>query len=400
MSVTTSTSFGTGWAEWFCPVNFVLAYVAKSANPQLTGYNTGLLMALMSPENLASAPINQGAIGNSNQIRIGYRKRILSSAVVRTKMTACDTQDVTPLEELNFSLDKYATSGWKVQMNDFYTFCNEFSVALPNINAILRREQRQEITTVANLNNIFASQTALTELIRMMPGTLANIHDLVMIQNAIRNDINQQLAIELYNSFIGNFAGPAPIAASPLSVDVITAANGSLIQKGFQDMLFQYRKAQQQGMPFLVGFNLLQRALSSLTDYCCNLTGSELDPNRTVTGLGMKYYADQHVNEVASGATSTESFVMFAPGALAVYFRNEFGQPTKVGNVHRGTIPDVQMPGLVYDYIANEDGCDNSITFQLGTQFGLWGMRPADTYNVGDNLANVNGVFELTAVEV
>lgn len=400
MSVTTSTSFGTGWNEWFCPVNFILAYVFKSANPQLTGYNDGLFQSLMSPENMAAAPIvDPASIGKSNQIRLGYRRR--NAEISEVAMVACDTAVETPLYELNFALNKYSSGKWKISFETMQMFCNEFSEAFPAINTILRRELGAggEITGLNNLNNVLRSPNALTELVRMMPGTFANIHDLIMVQNAIRHNINKQLVTEMYLSFIGDFAGPSPVA-SPYAVALITAANGSLVNKGFQNMWHEYRKAMRQGTPILVGFNLLQKALSSMTDYCCNLTGSELDPMRTASGIGMKFYADQHVNQVALGATSTESFIMYAPGSMAVYFRNNYKEPYTLNGVHRGVIADLELPGVEYDYIVKEDGCDNSITFQLGTQFGLWAFRPADTYNVGDDLVNVNGVFELTAVEV
>jgi len=50
-----------------------------------------------------------------------------------------------------------------------------------------------------------------------------------------------------------------------------------------------------------------------------------------------------------------------------------------------------------YDVIVNPNGCTNEIEFQLGVQFDLWAFRPADMYQVGDNLAGVNGVFHYTA---
>ena len=96
MSVTTSANFGNGWIPWVCPVNFALASIWKASNPQLTGYHTGLLTSLLSPENVENAPFMQSQIGNSNQIRLGFRQRPLTSSVLRTKMAACAPQAETP----------------------------------------------------------------------------------------------------------------------------------------------------------------------------------------------------------------------------------------------------------------------------------------------------------------
>lgn len=399
MSVTTSANFGNGWIPWVCPVNFALASIWKASNPQLTGYHTGLLTSLLSPENVENAPFMQSQIGNSNQIRLGFRQRPLTSSVLRTKMAACAPQAETPRKELNFDLDKYSTLGWKIDIDGYVTFCNELAAALPNINAILSRERRAmvDMNNPLSMVNVFQSESAMYELMRMMPGTLANIQDLIATQNAIKNDINAQLVAEMYTSFIGAFAGPSASTA-PLSVDVISSANGSIVYKGFNDIKNEYLKAFRTGTPIMVGFGLLQRALSALTDYCCNLTGTMFDPNRMAAGLGMKYYIDQHVNVLAEGASTIEDFIVYAPGSMAFFSRNEFtNQRGTLGTVTRDVLPDMELPGLSYDVIVNPNGCTNEIEFQLGVQFDLWAFRPADMYQVGDNLAGVNGVFHYTA---
>lgn len=400
MSVTTSTNFGNGWIPWVCPVNFVLAAGWKSTNPQLTGYHTGLLTSLLSPENVANAPFVQSQIGNSNQIRLGFRQRPLTSSVVRTKMAACDPQAETPRKELNFDLDKYSTLGWKINIDGYAKFCNELAAAIPNVNAILAREKRTQMVEMNNpfsITNVFQSESALGELMRMMPGTLANVQDLIATQNAIKNDINAQLVAEMYASFIGAFGGPSPSVA-PLSVDIISNTGGSIVYKGFNDIKNEYLKAFRTGTPIMLGFGLLQRSLSALTDYCCNLTGTMFDPNRMAAGLGMKYYIDQHVNSLAEGATTIEDFIVYAPGSMAFFSRNEFtNQRGTLGTVTRDVLPDMELPGLSYDVIVNPNGCTNEIEFQLGVQFDLWAFRPADMYQVGDNLAGVNGVFHFTA---
>jgi hypothetical protein len=398
MSVTNSTNFGNGWVAWACPVNLVLASIYKMANPQLTGYNTGFMASLLSEENMMNAPQKLNANG-PNQIRIAYSTRPLEASVSEVKMVPCADQAESVRKESNLTLDLYSSAGWKMNLNSFLLFCKEFSEVLPRLNQILEMEKFAPIINPSDMNNVLNSQNAMLEMLKMMPGTMANINSLIATQNALRANMNKQLVKELYADFIGSFAGPAPISATPLGVDIITAANGALVHKGFQDIIFEYQKAMRNGMPIVVGFNLLQRALSSFSDYCCNEMGSPLNPMATAGSFAMKYWADQYVNVVANGASTTEDFIVYEPGALALFTRNDNAEINGVtlGTVTHGIVPDVQYPSLTYDYSVDTDGCTKEINFNLGIQYGLWGMLPAETYAVGDVLAGVNGVFQFTA---
>jgi hypothetical protein len=277
--------------------------------------------------------------------------------------------------------------------------------AIPAVNTVLANANMGQVRTPNDLFLVAQNSAALQALVDSMPGTYMNMSSLIAVQNALRNDMNAQLVEELYGvPLIGEFAGPAPKSLPALSVDIITTANGALVYKGFQDIIFEYKKAMQTGTPIAVGFNLLERALASFTDYCCNTMGaggnvSSLDPTRKAGQFNMHYYADQQINEVALGASSTEDFIVYAPGALKLFTRNEFTgkRARKMGTVTRGTIGDVRVPGLEWDFAVSEDGCAEVVTFNLGIMFGLWGRLPANTYQVGDNLEGVNGVFHFQA---
>ena len=65
-------------------------------------------------------------------------------------------------------------------------------------------------------------------------------------------------------------------------------SDGSLVYKGFQDIYFEYTKAQQKGAGILVGFNNLFKALSTYTDNCCNLLGTDLNPTARVQMMNMR----------------------------------------------------------------------------------------------------------------
>ncbi len=250
MSVTNSTNFGNGWVAWACPVNLVLASIYKMANPQLTGYNTGFMASLLSEENMMNAPQKLNANG-PDQIRIAYSTRPLEASVSETKMVPCADQAESVRKESNLTLDLYSSAGWKMNLNSFLLFCNEFSAVLPRLNQILEMEKFAPIVNPSDMNNVLNSQNAMLEMLKMMPGTMANINSLIATQNALRANMNKQLVKELYADFIGSFAGPAPISATPLGVDIITAANGALVHKGFQDIIFEYQKAMRNGMPIV-----------------------------------------------------------------------------------------------------------------------------------------------------
>jgi hypothetical protein len=245
------------------------------------------------------------------------------------------------------------------------------------------------------------TDAGLQVILNSMPFTYTLMRDLTQYMTALRTTMNTELVKEAYASYLGDFAGPAP-SASPLSVDILTAADGSLVYKGFQDIYFEYTKAQQKGAGILVGFNNLFKALSTYVDNCCNLLGSDLNPSARVQMMNMRYYIDEAVPVVANGATSTESFLLYAPGALKMFTRNEWLSSYRLGNVTRGNIADVMYPNLMYDFSINEDGCtgNGEISIGLGLNYDLWGRDKTTTYAVGDKLSGVNGVFHFEGATV
>jgi hypothetical protein len=407
MSVTASTNFGNGWSPWLCPVALILAQAYSMANPQLTGYNDGFLESLASPDNMANGPIKLDSFGE-NQIRIAYKQRRLASTVSTTPVSACSTQTSDVLKEDLLTVDKYVSSGWSLTVSEYAKFCEEIATAINNVNNVFAGLNQPPVSTPADLNRVRASAPALMALISSMPFTYHNINSFIECQNRLRHKMNIGLVQELYASFVGGFAAPNQ-SASPLAVNIVTAANGSLVQGGFGRINFEYKKAQQSGMPIIVGFNNVEIALSSMTNYCCNTVGSgagdmvTLDPNRRAGTFMMHYYADQAIPDTANGASTTEDFIVYSPGALKMFTRNEWtGARAKTwgDGVTLGTVADVRVPGLEWDFAVREEGCTEKITFNMGVAYALWGLLPGTAYATGDVLEDVNGVFHFTAVAI
>lgn len=384
------------WTEWICPVAFRLATVYSINSPDFTGYNDGFLASLLSPDNMSTGPEKIGNGTGQNQIRIGYNKRPALSVVTTTKLDPCDTFDTVANYEDIFSVEKYVSTGWKISIEDWNKVCLEIGEMASAL--------RSAGMPIANINDFIArsrTDAGLQVILNSMPFTYTLMRDLTQYMTALRTIMNTELVKEAYASYIGNFAGPSA-SASPLSVAILTAAEGQLVYKGFQNIYFEYTKAQQKGAGIMVGFNNLFKALSTYTDNCCNLLGSDLNPTARVQMMNMRYYVDEAVPVVANGATSTESFILYAPGSMKLFTRNEWLSSYRVGNVTRGNLADVMYPNLMYDFSINEDGCtgNGEVSIGLGLNYDLWGRDKATTYPVGDKLANVNGVFEFTGATI
>lgn len=384
------------YSEWICPVFFVLSSTYSMNSPDFTGYNDGFLGSLLSSDNMSQGPEKIGNGTGQNQIRVGYNKRPLVSVVANTKLDPCGTFDATENFEDIFSVDKLASVGWKISFEDWNKICLEIGEMSNSL-----RSAGMPIATITDFMSRARTDQGLQVILNSMPFTFALMRDLTQYMTAMRTYINTELVQELYASFIGDFAGPSA-STSPLSVDLLNATDGALVYKGFQDIYFEYTKAKQKGMGILVGFNNLFKALSTYADNCCNLFGGELNPQARVQLMNMRYWVDEAIPVVANGATSTQSFVMYSPGSLKMFTRNEWLRTYKAGNVTRGNIADVMFPGLVYDFTMNEDGCtgNGELSFGLGIQFDLWGRDKTTTYAVGDNLSGVNGVFEFTGATI
>lgn len=384
------------WTEWICPVAFRLATVYSMNSPDFTGYNDGFLASLLSPDNMSTGPEKIGNGTGPKQIRVGYNKRPALSKVTKTKLNPCADFDPVDNYEDIFSVDKEISTGWELSIADWMNVCieiGEMASALRNAGM-----------PIANINDFIArsrTDAGLQVIVNSMPFTYSLMKDLTQHMTALRTVMNTELVKEAYASYIGNFAGPTP-SASPLSVDILTAADGSLVYKGFQDIFFEYTKAQQRGAGIMVGFNNLFKALATFTDNCCNLLGGDLNPTARVQNFNLRYYVDEAVPVVANGATSTESFLLYSPGSMKLFTRNEWLSSYRVGNVTRGNLADVMYPNLMYDFSINEDGCtrNGEISIGLGLNYDLWGRDKATTYPVGDKLANVNGVFEFEGATV
>src|SRR5690606_11557669 len=152
---------------------------------------------------------------------------------------------------------------------------------------------------------------------------------------------------------IGGFVAPQ---ASPITGNYITAATQEPIYAGMSELMRAYRRAAQKGTPILVGAGNLERLVNVLDLGCCNAGGTDF--GRMRRNMRFQYYRDLDIENLLPA----NQFLMFAPGTMQfipyLEYRGIFAKP--IGNRVRGTLMDLTMPGMVYDFSLLPDECNET----------------------------------------
>jgi hypothetical protein len=225
------------------------------------------------------------------------------------------------------------------------------------------------------------------------------LRDMFLKMDALRTDI----AKDIYALFAANIGTNARTGDNlPTPVDLLVAANGNVVKKGFLEISRDFKFANQyrNQKPMIIAGGLAQMAIESSTNLSADQFGS--NPGVIVRSTG-NYFPDN----IIDSELGLNQMLVIAPNVTRLITKNINVGPmdSPMGEHYYTTMPDPLYPGLVYDVHMFPVNCAEggdldrywNVFFTL--RFGMH-FIPAGAYKVGDPLFGVNGVFRYLGMEI
>jgi hypothetical protein len=343
-------------------------------NPANVNIQGGTLAALTDPSNMVPGQIirqaNDDGTGHSKTVRVVYKNRLLSSAVVTTKGCLDDTN--MPYVEDEFTVDQYNGISFQMTEAQLRTYCASYSelVAVTGSN--------DPGTIVARANQMGNAQGALS-VVRELFG------DFQLAANALVQSMNSNLLTSMFTGK-GTYAGGATS-----NTYAVQGIDGGINPGGLFKMKQDYTITGFNGAPIIIGGAgpLQQVWLNDSRYFGQGANGVNFSTLRDNTGIAQFYY-DQNASTVMTGESKA---LIFAPGS-AIYtpFLQYVGNFGKIGVMDRFTMPMPGLPQVKVDVRILPDECEETYTVWMECYFDVY-TAPQAMFSVGDKLAGVNGLF-------
>ena len=338
--------------EFCLTVSKELTEAAKAGDLTSKRQPVGLLSALLDGSNTANLDIqaDYSKGGKTNKVLVKYLQPDAEADATDEETSLCDETGVsTTYDWAEVDADQFAASEVKkLSFTEMRALCetgSEFRVKLIN-NAI----------------------------------------------NSVNRKINSQL-ITLFQAGAGgilNGSGALGTQYELLYRDALVQVNA----EGWIDMMQDLNDVGIDGVPLIVGGGNLKKYVDFQGISCCNQVG--VDPSQLTEA--MPFY-DNQIATVLSGASYTNTFFAFAPGAAAFVSRPKYVDQFRMTNdlFVFDTIVD-PITGLEYDFELKFDDCTQNYKWRLSLKHGLFQL-PLDMFKTTDARSEVNFNFSFRATE-
>jgi len=336
----------------------------------------GALAALTDPSNMIPGQVirlaNDNGTGQSKQVRVAYKQRMLPSQASDTKDCEVGGNELTYLED-TFEVSKYKGMNFSMSEAQIRIYCESYLelVRLTNSN--------EPGTIVQRANGLGAAQTELSVIREMFS-------DFQAASNALIQAINLEL-LDIIDTGKGTWVGGA--ATQTFDVE---GTNGEINAIGLFTMKQEYMKTGFKGAPIIIGgAGALQRIWMNDSRYFGQAAnGINFAAVRDNTGIAQYYYDENIVTQLGS----ENGALIFAPGS-AIYtpYLQYVGNYGKIGVMDRFTMPLPGLPSVKADVRIIEDACTESYTMYLEQFFDCFTPQ-TDLFATGDKNEGVNGIFE------
>lgn len=335
-------------------------------DPQMAVTPVGMIQALYDPSNRQNTRIKEvdTESGQIREVRILRKQRGTPSEIGSAK-TCAPVTEKTLLEE-KMTVTQYRQAPITVTEERIKRLCAA--------SAELKKLPVQDRGNSSN-NNFLLMQEI--------------IEDMMLQLDALRQTVNGVVQASVIPQ-LGIWQG----GAASISMPVVNTSTGEAILKGFNTLGHNFRQSGMNGKPIVVGYGKFDEAVRALSYGCCNDGGTDFGQMNGARPF--QYYEDFQVD----AALGADNVFVLAPGSVQLVTYNEYrgSRGGRIDNVNRGTMPDLQIPGLKWDLRVIEDGCNERYTMIAGLWFDTY-VAPLDSYAAGDRLAGVNGAFKAVATQ-
>jgi hypothetical protein len=351
--------------------------------------NSGLLGALLTPENLSYASqtrlANDNGTGHTREVRIATKQRLTADDNPDLEMDGCEFGDEMPYLEETVTITQQSAAG--------------FTISEAQIRLYPDLVSRLQAITGTNI------PAQMVMIGRMMPEgrqIIQAIREVTFNFALSYNSLVQKMNKILLNDFVskvGNWRG----GASTKSYEVQTAnayasGGGSVNPAGLFKFKQDLRSQMLQGNAHTIsGWGALDRVVAQNSEYF-GQGANGVDYGSLVTNANLisRYFVDENIDQVLG---SEDNALIFMPGsANFLPYLKYVGTFGKIGTMDRFTMPVPIVPGLEVDVKILPNECDEIYEIKFGLHYELY-IPEMDLFKSTDLLAGVNGTFQATFIQ-
>ncbi len=339
---------------------------------------SGLLQSTFDPSNMrGDSVINDfdAEGGHLKTVRVAYKQRATPDEIRDEKSCGDNGVEKDYFEE-NFTPTLYREHTIKVSEAKIRRLCDAHS-AWVNLGGARSQDAKG-----------IQQQTQVMSELAM---------EIYMDMDALRTSVNRDLA-EVYALKHGLWKGGDNSKDFQVyrTTNITGLESGSVVPAGFNRMRQEIMRSTFRGRPIVFGDGNLFLASQALQYGCCNLGG--VDISKMASNAGFNFYSDIDAPDILD---DENTFGIYMPGTVQFASYNEyvgnFARP--MGNIQRGTVPDLAVPGLRYDMRIKPNDCGEYYEVILGINFDLW-VAPENQFKSTDALSGVNGAWIAQATAV
>jgi hypothetical protein len=348
--------------------------------------NSGLLGALLTPENLSYASqtrlANDNGTGHTREVRIATKQRLTADDNEFLEMDGCEFGDEMPYLEETVTITQQSAAGFTISEAQIRLF--------PDLVSRL-----QAITGT----NIPAQMVMIGRNMPEGRQIIQAIREVTFNFSLSYNSLVQKINKVLLNDFVskvGNWRGGDPTKSYEVQTANAYASGGGSINPG---ALFRFkqdlRSQMLQGNAHTIsGWGALDRVVAQNSEYF-GQGANGVDYGSLVTNANLisRYFVDENI---ASVLGSEDNALIFMPGsANFLPYLKYVGTFGKIGTMDRFTMPVPIVPGLEVDVKILPNECDEIYEIKFGLHYELY-IPEMDLFKSTDLLAGVNGTLQAT----
>jgi hypothetical protein len=348
--------------------------------------NSGLLGALLTPENLSYASqtrlANDNGTGHTREVRIATKQRLTADDNPDLEMDGCEFGDEMPYLEETVTITQQSAAG--------------FTISEAQIRLYPDLVSRLQAITGTNI------PAQMVMIGRNMPEgrqIIQAIREVTFNFALSYNSLVQKMNKILLNDFVskvGNWRG----GASTKSYEVQTAnayasGGGSVNPAGLFQFKQDLRSQMLQGNAHTIsGWGALDRVVAQDSAFFGQgANGVEYGSLVANANLISRYFVDENI---ASILGSEDKALIFMPGsANFLPYLKYVGTFGRIGTMDRFTMPVPIVPGLEVDVKILPNECDEIYEIKFGLHYELY-IPEMDLFKSTDLLAGVNGTLQAT----
>jgi hypothetical protein len=348
--------------------------------------NSGLLGALLTPENLSYASqtrlANDNGTGHTREVRIATKQRLTADDNPDLEMDGCEFGDEMPYLEETVTITQQSAAG--------------FTISEAQIRLYPDLVSRLQAITGTNI------PAQMVMIGRNMPEgrqIIQAIREVTFNFALSYNSLVQKMNKILLNDFVskvGNWIG----GASTKSYEVQTAnayasGGGSVNPAGLFKFKQDLRSQMLQGNAHTIsGWGALDRVVAQDSAFFGQgANGVEYGSLVANANLISRYFVDENI---ASILGSEDKALIFMPGsANFLPYLKYVGTFGRIGTMDRFTMPVPIVPGLEVDVKILPNECDEIYEIKFGLHYELY-IPEMDLFKSTDLLAGVNGTLQAT----